>query len=98
LRGTASEIVASLKAGEVEFAIAADLGESWERLDRWPLFTEEFGLMLNAHHPLASRTIIDIDELRQERWLRPTYCEHFDKAAALIRGHKLDVDHGHEIS
>src|SRR5262249_40638819 len=45
LRGTAPEIVKLLKSGEAELAIAADLGEGWERLDRWPLFSEEFGLM-----------------------------------------------------
>ena len=48
LRGTAPKIVKLLKSGEAELAIAADLGEGWERLDRWPLFTEEFGLILNA--------------------------------------------------
>src|SRR6266511_3597319 len=49
-----------------EIAIAADLGDGWERLDRWPLFTEEFGLILSAKHRLASRSAIEIDELRQE--------------------------------
>src|SRR6516162_1722157 len=59
LRGTAPEIIELLKSGEAELAIAADLGEEWERLDRWALFTEEFELMLNARHPLASRSNID---------------------------------------
>src|SRR6266516_808618 len=63
LRGTAPEIVKLLKSGEAELAIAADLGEGWERLDRWPLFTEEFGLILSAKHRLASRSAIDVDEL-----------------------------------
>jgi DNA-binding transcriptional LysR family regulator len=56
LRGTAPEIVKLLKSGKAELAIAADLGEGWERLDRWPLFTEEFGLILNAKHPLGSHS------------------------------------------
>jgi DNA-binding transcriptional LysR family regulator len=98
LRGTASEIVELLKAGEAELAMAADLGEGWERLDRWPLFTEEFGLMLSAKHPLASRSAIDVGELRQERWLRRGYCEHFEQVTSLIRSHNLDVGHGHELS
>jgi len=98
LRGTAQEIVKLLKSGEAELAIAADLGEGWERLDRWPLFSEEFGLMFSAKHRFASRSTIDVDELRQERWLRRTYCELEEKAAALIRSHSLDVDRGHELS
>jgi DNA-binding transcriptional LysR family regulator len=98
LRGTAPEIVKLLKSGEAELAIAADLGESWERLDRWSLFSEEFGLMFSAKHRFAARSAIDIDDLRQERWLRRTYCELAEKAAALIRSHSLDVDRGHELS
>jgi len=98
LRGTAPEIVELLKAGDAELAIAADLGDGWERLDRWPLFTEEFVLILGATHRLASRPAIEIDELRQERWLRRAYCEHFDGFASLVRGHNLDADKGHELS
>jgi DNA-binding transcriptional LysR family regulator len=98
LRGTAPEIVKLLKSGEAELAIAAELGEGWERLDRWPLFSEEFGLMFSAKHRFASRSAIDVDELRQERWLRRTYCELAEKAAALIRNHSLDVDRGHELT
>src|SRR5262245_12589170 len=98
LRGTAPEIVKLLKSGEAELAIAADLGEGWERLDRWPLFSEEFGLMFSAKHRFASRSAIDVDELRQERWLRRSYCEHFEKFTSLIRSHNLDAGQGHELS
>ena len=98
LRGTAPEVVELLKSGAAELAVAGDLGEGWDRLDRWPLFTEEFGLIVNAKHHLASRSAIDVDELRQERWLRRAYCEHAEKAASLIRSHNLDVDHGHELT
>src|SRR5262252_1835798 len=76
LRGTAGEILELLKKGDAELAIAAEIGEEWDRLDRWPLFSEEFGLILNANHTLASRSAIDIEDLRQERWLRRAYCEH----------------------
>jgi DNA-binding transcriptional LysR family regulator len=98
LRGTAPQIVEFLKSGEAELAVAADLGGAWERLDRWPLFTEEFGLVFNANHALASRSAINAEELRQERWLRRAYCEHFEEAVSLIRSHNLDVGQGHELS
>ena len=98
LRGRAPEIIELLKTGEAELAIAADLGDGWERLDRWPLFTEEFGLILNAKHLLASHSAIEVDDLRQERWLRRAYCEHFEKAMSLLRSHGLDVDQGYELN
>jgi DNA-binding transcriptional LysR family regulator len=98
LRGTAPEIVKLLKSGEAELAIAADLGEGWERLDRWPLFSEGFGLMFSAKHRFASQSAIDPDELRQERWLRRAHCELADKAATLIRSHSPHFDRGHELT
>jgi DNA-binding transcriptional LysR family regulator len=98
LRGTASEIVELLKTGEAELAVAAKLGQSWERLDRWALFTEEFGLMLNAKHPLAAHSVIEVDDLRQEVWLRRPYCEHYEQARSLIRSHELAIDHGYELT
>ena len=98
LRGRGPEIIELLKTGEAELAIAADLGEGWGRLDRWPLFTEEFGLILNAKHRLASHSAIAVDDLRRERWLRRAYCEHFEKAMSLLRSHGLDVDQGYELN
>jgi DNA-binding transcriptional LysR family regulator len=98
LRGTAREILELLKSGAAELAIAADVGEEWDRLDRWALFTEEFGLLLKAEHPLASRASIDIGDLQQERWLLRAHCEYFDEASARIRGCDLAVDHGHELT
>jgi DNA-binding transcriptional LysR family regulator len=92
LRGTAPELVELLKTGEAELAVAGDLGDAWDRLDRWPLFSEEFGLIVNANHRLASRASIEIDDLRQERWLRRPYCEDAESTASLIRDHRLDLD------
>ena len=62
------------KSGEAELAIAADVGEGWERLDRWPLFTEEFGLVSTPSIPCITLHH-RVEELRQERWLRRAYCE-----------------------
>jgi DNA-binding transcriptional LysR family regulator len=98
LRGTAPQIVEFLKTGEAELAVAADVGEVWERLDRWPLFTEEFGLVFHLNHALASRTAIEAEQLRQERWLRRAYCEHFEEAVSLIRSRNIDVGQGHELA
>ncbi len=98
LRGTGREICELLKSGAAELAVAADVGEDWDRLDRWPLFTEEFGLLVKAEHPLASRSAVEIEELRDERWLLRAYCEHFDEAVSRIRNYHAGVDQGHELT
>src|SRR4029077_20640663 len=42
LRGNSREVGEMLKKGEAELGIAAELDPNWERLDTWPLFTEDF--------------------------------------------------------
>jgi len=98
LRGTAGEIVELLKKGEAELAIAADIDEEWDRLDRWPLFTESFQLLVNAGHRLASQAALTVEDLRQERFLRSAHCERAEKLASLLRSHDLDLANGHELT
>lgn len=98
LRGTAAEVVGLLKNGDAEIALASDLGEDWDRLDRWPLFTENFILLVNAQHRLAQRRSVELKELREERLLLRTYCEHSVTTAALLRSHGLDVEHCYQIT
>jgi DNA-binding transcriptional LysR family regulator len=98
LRGVGPEVVEYLKKGEAELAIAASLGDDWERLDSWPLFTENFFLTVNSNHHLANRTFIEFEDLRQERLLLRTYCEHTEELVALFRSHDIDVDHCHVVT
>ena len=51
----ALEIAEFLKKGDAELAIAAGIGDDWERLDRWPLFTENFVLLTNEKNKLAAK-------------------------------------------
>jgi hypothetical protein len=55
-------------------------------------------LTVNTSHPLASRPVIEVDELKQERWLRRGYCEHGEQASSLIRSHNLAIDQAFEPS
>src|SRR5579863_10181555 len=36
----------------------------WERLDKWPLYTESFQLVANDTHRLAGREVVGFDDLR----------------------------------
>src|SRR6266852_7028056 len=98
LRGNAHEVGEYLKKGEAELGIAAELGDDWDRLDTWPLFTESFHLVVNKQHPLASRNTIEVGDLRAEQLLSRNYCEHSERVNASLREHGLDVGRCHDIS
>jgi DNA-binding transcriptional LysR family regulator len=97
LRGTAGDVVELLKKGDAELAIAGTIEEAWERLDKWPLFTERFQLLVNSQHPLAQRTQISIDDLRGQKFLKRNYCEDAARTSALLRGHDIDLERGHDV-
>jgi DNA-binding transcriptional LysR family regulator len=98
LRGTATEVLELLKNGEVELALASDLAEQWERLDRWPLFNECFHLVVDRRHSLASRPAVDIAELQEQPILQCRNSEHAEQTAMLLRAGNLAVHHGgHEV-
>jgi DNA-binding transcriptional LysR family regulator len=75
LRGAAPEIGEYLKKGDAAFAIAGPLGESWERLDMWPLFTEGFQAVVSPTHRLAGAERISLEDLARDRLLARPYCE-----------------------
>jgi len=47
LRGSSREVGEFLKRGEAKLGVAAEIGEDWDRLDTWLLFTESFELVMN---------------------------------------------------
>jgi DNA-binding transcriptional LysR family regulator len=98
LRGTGSEVLEYLKQGEVELGLAAQIGEEWERLDSWPLFTEDFQLAVNSMHVFAQRPSIAIDDLKEERLMVRSYCETTGELLDLLRGREFDVTRFHEVS
>ena len=98
LRGNSREVGEFLKKGEAELGIAAEIGEDWDRLDAWPLFTEGFHLIMNRRRALAGRDHIDFEDLRGEPLLSRNYCEHAERLSASLRSHGIDVDHSHEVS
>lgn len=98
MRGNAAEVAEFLKKGDAELAIAAEIGEEWDRLDSWPLFTEEFQLVVNEGNALSSRPSLDFEDLQQEKVLLRTYCENREQISELFRSRQVDIDRGHEIA
>ncbi|CCD87251.1 putative transcriptional regulatory protein, LysR family [Bradyrhizobium sp. ORS 285] len=97
LRGSSGEVAEYLKKGDAELGIAAEINASWDRLDVWPLFTEDFELVVRKDHHLAGRGTVEIDDLRTEQLLSRTYCEHRGRISASLRERGIDIDRGHEI-
>jgi DNA-binding transcriptional LysR family regulator len=102
-RGSAPEISRLLKNGEVELALAGPLGEVWDRLETWPLFSEPFALIASRHHPLAGRNEaeIGIGQLTEEQFLVQIDCEMAEELSCILAtngivqsgAHQVETDH-----
>jgi DNA-binding transcriptional LysR family regulator len=97
-RGNAPEVLESLKRGDVELGLATQIGDEWERLDRWALFAEDFQLLLPKTHALAVRPKVSIEDLRPERLMICTYCETAETLLDMLRALDFDVARFHEVS
>jgi DNA-binding transcriptional LysR family regulator len=98
VRGNAHEVLEHLKKGDVELAVAGPIDDDWDRLDRWPLFTEGFHLGMTSNHTLAKTAKPTLDDLRQERLMIRTYCESTEDFLRLLREREFDVARYHEVS
>jgi DNA-binding transcriptional LysR family regulator len=98
MRGNPDQVAEFMKSGDAELAIASSLGEAWDRLDRWPLFSEGFILVAAGDHRLAGSSTVGFADLREESILVRTACEHAEALASLLRSNALEVDRAHEIS
>ena len=98
LRGTGPKLVEYMKSGEAELAIAASIGDAWDRLDTWKLFDEPFDMVFSRSHRLANHEHISLEDLRPERFLLRSHCEKCADLADLLRGKGLNADHRHEVS
>ena len=98
LRGTGPQLVEYLKTGDAELAVAASIGDAWDRLDTWKLFDEPFDMVFNRSHRLANHENIGLEDLKRERFLLRSHCEKGADLAELLRANGLDADNRHEVS
>jgi DNA-binding transcriptional LysR family regulator len=99
-RGTGAQIAAMLKNGDVELAIGGPMGESWDRLEIWPMFSEAFDLVVGSTHELAMRNDMDLDiELvRNLRFLVHTDADPADCDPDRLDAVGINLDHAHEFN
>lgn len=95
VRGGPSMLAEQLKMGDVELVVSGPLGEEWERLESWKLFTEPYRLVVGEAHRLALKKKVHQDDLAHERYLSRAYCENTSDLTAFLRkiGVNLDVSH-----
>lgn len=98
LRGSGPQLVEYMKSGEAELAIAASIGDAWDRLDTWKLFDEPFDMVFSRSHRLANHEQISLDDLKPERFLLRSHCEKCIDLADMLRAKGLNADHRHEVS
>jgi DNA-binding transcriptional LysR family regulator len=98
-RGSVAQILAMLKTGEVEIAVAGPMDEAWDRLDSWALFTEGFELAIAGAHALAARNdaAVDGEMIRHERFLVQVGSELADQQMARLHAAGVPAANAHEV-
>jgi DNA-binding transcriptional LysR family regulator len=98
-RGNAAEIAAMLKAGEADLALGGPLGETWDRLEAWPMFTESFDLIVAADHSLAMRNApdLDVELVQEERFLFHRGADLTDYEIERLNAAGLNFHTAHEV-
>ena len=97
MRGTTTQVAEFMKTGSAELAIASSLGDAWDRLDTWPLFSEGFVLVVGTSHRLAGRNSIQLSDVRSEALLMRIYAEYFESLSSVLRSHGFPIDRAHEM-
>jgi DNA-binding transcriptional LysR family regulator len=98
-RGGSAEIAEMLKSGEADIALGGPLGDNWDRLESWPMFTESFDLVVGTEHALASRNAIDLDVelIRNEKFLLHNGVELTDYEKQTLGAAGVNVSGAHEV-
>jgi DNA-binding transcriptional LysR family regulator len=98
-RGSASEIAHMLKSGDVDIAMGGPLGETWDRLEAWPMFTESFDLVVSTSHPLAKDRAIDLDVelIREEQFLLLSGADLTDYELERFGASGVNLSGAHEV-
>lgn len=91
-RASGSEICELLKNGEVDLAVAGALGEDWERLDAWPMFTESFDIVSNAD-PMS----LTVEVFRDRRFLDFAGADEGDCPRCELASAGVAVDDAHRL-
>ena len=98
-RGSMCMIAQMLKNGDVDLAVGGPIGEHWDRLEAWPMFTEGFDLLVSAEHPWAQRNAaeIDIELFHQERFLLHSGADLSESDTERLAAAGINLHGAHEV-
>jgi DNA-binding transcriptional LysR family regulator len=91
-RASGSEICDLLKNGEVDLAVAGRLGEEWDRLDAWPMFTESFDIV-GSSDPMD----LTVEVFRDRRFLDFAGADEGDCPRCELAAAGVAVDEAHRL-
>jgi DNA-binding transcriptional LysR family regulator len=99
-RGNGGQIAEWLKNGEIELAFGGPLGETWDRLDCWPMFTEAFDLVVATDHMLTAVNDLDlqVELVSKERLLVHALQDTAELTQASLEAAGIRVDDAHQVS
>jgi DNA-binding transcriptional LysR family regulator len=98
-RGNGGQVAEWLKNGEIELAFGGPLGESWDRLDCWPMFTEAFDLVVANDHELTGINDLDlqVELIRKERLLVHSMQDGAELTPASLEVAGIRLDDAHQV-
>jgi len=91
VRRPAAEVMRLLEEGELELAVTAASENTWERLDQWQLFAENFMLLAGKHHPFGDKNEVALDELAGQNVVSRPYCEHATALASILDKRRITM-------
>lgn len=97
-RGTADEVERLLENGEVDVAVTAKDGDGWDRINQWPLFSEEFVVALHPGHGLSKRSGLRLGDLKDQVIVNRTHCEGFGGLSKLLDMENIRARFTHEVT
>ncbi|PLX38887.1 MAG: transcriptional regulator [Hyphomicrobiales bacterium] len=98
VRMASRELIQKLEEGEIEISIGALDDVVWDRMNQWPLFTEEFMLIADQNHPLSQRQNISISDLEDEPLLIRSHCDFGAAFSSALEQQNIKIRVCHEYS
>lgn len=99
-RGGGKDIAEWLKAGDIELAFGGPLGDNWDRLNTWPMFSESFDLVIANDHTLSTINDIDlqVELLQRSRLLVHALEDGAELNSASLEAWGMRFDDAHQVN
>lgn len=98
-RGNGAQFSEWLKNGDIDLAFGGSIGESWDRLESWPMFSESFDLVVSTNHELAMRNELELDVelIRDVRFLVHADADQAELQRARLDAVSINLDDAHQV-